>query len=326
MTVWHENAANAALLHRLRGVISAKGRLLVFLGAGLSFGAARLQSRARFDYDRYDPWWPHDFPHGDITPEDDGLPLPSWPWLVNRMWREMSSQLPTDEQRSLRRFFVEEGPLDCAQLFRQTVGEANYREFLLAQFDASRQPFIRATPSHTALINLNLPLLFTTNYDELIEAAYLEAGQQLRVSTSDQQFKARRAEGPAPHLVKLHGSIDQPDTIVLTRSDYARARLDRKEMLGFLRAEMSDTAFLFVGFSLSDPNFNLLHDDIRLVYGMNTPASYTVQGRRDSVKDRYLRSLDVNTIWLDSWNDLPDFLMKIDPTTPVEQSTADRES
>ena len=61
-------------------------------------------------------------------------------------------------------------------------------------------------------------------------------------------------------------------------------------MLNFLRSEMVETAFLFVGFSLSDPNFNLLHDDIRLVYGMNAPASYTVQGRRNPVKERYLRS------------------------------------
>lgn len=44
-------------------------------------------------------------------------------------------------------------------------------------------------------------------------------------------------------------------------------------MLSAMRNEMSDTAFLFLGFSLGDPNFNLIHDDIRLVYGMNLPAS-----------------------------------------------------
>jgi hypothetical protein len=312
MTAWHENPGNATLLNRLRSVISGQGRLLVFLGAGLSFGAARFQGRAQFDYDRYDHQWPHDFPR--ITPDDDGLPLPSWPWLVNRMCREIACQTPSEERASLRTFFVEEGPLDCAQLFRQTVGEANYREFLLAQFGSSL-PFIRTTPSHAALVRLGLPLLFTTNYDELIETAYLEAGQQLRISISEEQFKARRAENPQRHLVKLHGSIDQPDTIVLTRTDYARARADRKEMLSFLRGEIADTAFLFVGFSLSDPNFNLLHDDIRLVYGMNLPAAYTVQGRRNPIKDRYLRSLDVNTIWLDGWNDLPDFLTRINPAT-----------
>jgi SIR2-like domain len=315
---WHEDPGNVTLLHRLRETVRDEARLLVFLGAGLSFGAARLQSRARFDYDRYDRWWPPDFPPGDILPDDDGLPLPSWPWLVNRMYRELVIQTPSSDHTSLRAFFIEEGPLDCAQLFRQAVGEASYREFLLAQFDWSRQPFIRVTPSHAELVRLDLPLLFTTNYDELIETAYLEAGQQLRVSISDDQFKARRAEKATRHLVKLHGSIDQPDTIVLTRGDYARARHERQEMLSLLRSEMTEAAFLFVGFSLSDPNFNLLHDDLRLTYGMNVPASYTVQGRRNPVKERYLRSLDVNTVWLDSWNDLPTFLARINPAGQPE--------
>lgn len=326
MTVWHEDPANAGLLHRLRNALKDGGRLLVFLGAGLSFGAARQQSRARFDYDRYDRWWSHDFPHGGLTPDDDGLPLPSWPWLVNRMHREIAIHTPEVEHESLRAFFIEEGPLDCAQLFRQTVGEANYREFLAAQFDSARQPFIQTTPSHAELVRLNLPLLFTTNFDELIEAAYREAALPLRVSITEEQFRAHRAGREAPHLVKLHGSIDQPDTIVLTRSDYATARRDRQKMLSLLRHEMSDAAFLFVGFSLSDPNFNLLHDDVRLLYGANMPSSYTVQGRRSPVKDRYLRSLDVNTIWLDGWNDLPRFLsllrIESDSEDHVEESDA----
>ncbi|WP_165839825.1 SIR2 family NAD-dependent protein deacylase [Mycobacterium montefiorense] len=317
MTIWHEDPGNAALVQRLRDAIADGGRLMVFLGAGLSFGAARLQSRATFDYDRYGPWWPHDLPFDGPAPDDDGLPLPSWPWLTSRMCRVIALQSPPEEHSSLRSFFIEEGPPDCAQLFRQTVGEANYREFLLAQFDTSRYDFIETTPSHAALVRLDLPLLFTTNYDELIEAAYLEAQLSLRVSITEEQFKVRRAERPPRHLVKLHGSIDQPDTIVLTRLDYARARAGRTEMLSSLRNEMIDTAFLFVGFSLSDPNFNLIHGDIRLVYGMNLPASYTVQGRRNPVKDRYLRSLAVNTVWLNSWNEMPDFLTRINPAVLV---------
>nr|MDQ6949879.1 SIR2 family protein [Actinomycetota bacterium] len=87
----------------------------------------------------------------------------------------------------------------------------------------------------------------------------------------------------------------------------------RQEMLASLRHRMSDARFLFVGFSLSDPNFNLIRDDIRDSLGINAPVSYTVQGKHDPVKERYLMSLDVNTVWLDSWNDLPNFLRAIDP-------------
>lgn len=308
---WHEDPANELLLGRLHALLADRGRLLIFLGAGLSFGAARLNGRTRFDYERYDqrpPWWLHE-PH--LSPEDDGLPLPSWQWLMSRMHEELFALATSEtERRGLLEFFTEEGPLDCAQLYRQTVGEANYRDFLRRQFDAGSHEFIRPTPSHQALVSLRLPLLFTTNYDELIEAAYLRASQQLRVSVNEAEFKTHRVTSES-HLVKLHGSIDQPETIVLTRADYAEARRERREMLDYLRHEMADAGFLFVGFSLTDPNFNAIHDDLRLVYGANVPASYSVQGRRNIIKERYLRSLDVNTIWLDGWNELPDFLERL---------------
>jgi NAD-dependent SIR2 family protein deacetylase len=317
--VWHEHPGNAELVRRLRAGIEAGGRVLVFLGAGLSFGAARQGGRATFDNEKYRPYPPFDRPEWALSSNDDGLPLPSWPWLVSRMQEQLIMHAESNEHGSLQKFFRDEGPLDCAQLFRQTVGDANYREFLLNQFDVGRHPFVGPTPSHAALIRLGLPLIFTTNYDELIETAHLQAGVQLRVTVTEEQFLARRSDKPRRHLVKLHGSIDQPDTIVLTRSDYARSRVERKEMLASLRSEMAETSFLFVGFSLSDPNFGLLHDDIRLVYGMNTPASFTVQGRRDPVKQRYLLSMDVNTIWLGDWNFLPDFLRRINPA--VEEAS-----
>lgn len=236
----------------------------------------------------------------------------------------MAHRCHPDEQASLSKFFRDEGPLDCAQLFRQTVGDANYREFLQQQFDVNRYPFVRATPSHQAFVALRLPLIFTTNYDELIESAHAEAGVSMRVSADEEEFKARLSERPEHHLVKLHGSIDRPSTIVLTRDDYSRARTARREMLAHLRHELAGASFLFVGFSLSDPNFNVIHDDIRESLGMQAPVSYTVQGARDPVKQRYLTSLNVNTVWLDGWNDLPAFLRRINPEQAAAPACSSR--
>jgi hypothetical protein len=52
-------------------------------------------------------------------------------------------------------------------------------------------------------------------------------------------------------------------------NDYARSRLERAEMFKHLAAEARFTTFLFVGFSLADPNFNL----IRRVLGDHLPAA-----------------------------------------------------
>ena len=81
--------------------------LMVFLGADLSFGAARLESRATFDYDRYDRWRPHGFPFADLMPDDDGLPVPFWPWLLSVpvVYQEMVVQCPLLRDTHHRAFF-----------------------------------------------------------------------------------------------------------------------------------------------------------------------------------------------------------------------------
>lgn len=61
--------------------------------------------------------------------------------------------------------------------------------------------------------------------------------------------------------------------------------------------------------------FGLLYDDARLAFDGALPTSYVVQGRPDPVKDAYLRSLGVNTINLDWWEDLPQFLAAKNPDT-----------
>src|ERR1700721_942434 len=118
---WYEDQLNQEHIRSIREAMADKSRVLVFLGAGLSFGAARLFAKAGFESH-----------HGD-----DELPLPSWPLLVSRMHKKLESRFADAEIRSLNNFFAHEGPLDCAELFRQTVGEQNYAQFLLEQFDTS---------------------------------------------------------------------------------------------------------------------------------------------------------------------------------------------
>ncbi len=305
---WYEDALNQEHVNRLREKLTVKGRILAFLGAGLSFGAARLSAKAGFEN------------HS----RDDELPLPSWPQLISRMRTRVEARSNDSDRPFIEDFFRYEGPLDCAELFRKTVGEQNHTEFLLEQFDTTRYPFIDITESHLAITRLDLPLLFTTNYDRLLEEAYRHAGLNLEVSINEEQFKATLPRRPERHLVKMHGGIENATTVVVTRSDYAKSRSLRREMFSYLRGELAQTTFLFIGFSLADPNFNLIYDDVRDSLGMVTPVSYTVQGRRDPVKQRYLESLGVNTVWLGTWNYLPDFLHRINPQPIRAPSSAPR--
>jgi hypothetical protein len=82
----------------------------------MSFDAARLRGRARFD----DNWMtdrrrnieepPSRFPE-TVDFDDDGEPLPSWPFLISRMKARLVSRASDSlEEIEIVKFFENEGP------------------------------------------------------------------------------------------------------------------------------------------------------------------------------------------------------------------------
>jgi len=281
---------------------------MLFLGAGLSFGVARRLGRASFE---------------TPPPLADDARFPSWPMLVDRMRERALAEAANEaEQRALTRFFDEHDALDAAQLFRLEVGDEDYRGFLEEQFQTHPEDANRLTPSHEKLVRLPVSTLFTTNYDQLIELAFARWKTPLTVSSRPSEFLAHQAQAPQRHLVKLHGSIERSETIVLTRDDYARSRRERAEMFAHLAQHTRFATFVFVGFSLADPTFNLIRDEARMVMGEHLPPSYLVQQRTDAVTRRYLRALGVEVVELFSWNALPQFLHDINPSGAAPATAA----
>ncbi len=294
---WLNDHENARLVAEIRGRLGeGDTNFFIFLGSGLSFGVDR--GRVLFEHEHY----------------DDGRRFPSWPLLIDRMRKRVAS-LPEfkEDDSAVKRFFKEQSPIDCAELFRSKVGKANYYAFLREQFVTRESDVARLTRSHHELTRLRVKTIFTTNFDELIELAFRSNGLGVRVSSTPAEFISHRQERSLVHLVKLNGSIDRPETTILSRMDFARARKKRIEMLTHLSQELKSCTFLFVGFSLSDPNFTLIHDEARLATSDDMPVRYLVQGFTDSVKESYLRSMGVNTISLDWWESLPQFLAAINP-------------
>ena len=304
---WLKRTPNLDYVSRLRELLVRETTpVFIFLGAGLSYGVDR--GRAMFEHHEY----------------EDNSRFPSWTQLVGRMQKQLlTDPILEPHQQYVERFFKEEGPLDCAELFRHYIQEPNYWDFLRRQFGSMPDDHDRLTRSHHALQRLPVKHLFTTNYDELIELTYRIRSVSIRVSSSSQEFIDNMSQNDQIHFVKLHGTIQSPSSVVLTRSDYARSRKERALMFQHLLDRFQYSTFLFVGFSLTDPNFNILYDEARYVRQNQQPVSYVVQGRQDPIRDAYLRSLGVNSITLDYWEQLPSFLEVINPGTDLTPYLSD---
>ena len=125
----------------------------------------------------------------------------------------------------------------------------------------------RYTPSHCLLGAMKVPA-FTTNYDDLYEEAvgsgvdeHGDREEVLRLPWDAARLAAMPID--APRLVKLHGCVTKPRSIVLTRQDYLRYEDERTALRGTLQQTLLERELLVVGFSMVDENVHIIIDSVR---------------------------------------------------------------
>ena len=126
------------------------------------------------------------------------------------------------------------------------------------------------TEIHKAIFRLNAPLILTTNYDLLIEDAYAKVyGKTANVytyrgSSEVQQSLQIRQLTDRPVIFKLHGSIDEPSSIILTEQDYRKLIYQETGYRTVLSAIFVTHVVLMVGFSFSDRELTLMLETLRV--------------------------------------------------------------
>ena len=171
--------------------------------------------------------------------------LPSWGQLLDQLAIDLGL---THERASLERLDF----LDRAQILeRKAGGRAAIRQRIAARLDQDSHAL-----SHALLAALPVDEIITQNYDRLFELAAEPIGPLAIIPGVHPEHAAR-------WLLKLHGSLERPDEIVLTREDYLRYDDRRSALGGIVQALLMTKHMLFVGFSLEDVNFHRIIDDVR---------------------------------------------------------------
>jgi len=117
--------------------------------------------------------------------------------------------------------------------------------------------------THSLLASLQITEIVTTNYDRLYEAVCNDTEKAIAVLPYDTTENSNR------WILKLHGDINHPEDIVLTREDYLRYQDRREALTGIVQALLLTKHMLFVGFSLQDDNFHKIMDAVRKALNTN---------------------------------------------------------
>ena len=183
-----------------------------------------------------------------------GAGLPAWQQLLDGLAHDL--EFSDDALQRLRHMDVR----DQAAILQLHLGADSASEgqtlhdAVSAQLGDSSHALV-----HGLLASLPCREAVTTNYDRLFEIAAQGAdGAPLAV------LPYQAVEPGQRWLLKLHGSVDQADSIVLTRDDYLRIPTSHGALFGLVQAMLLTRRMLFVGYSLSDDDFHQIVREVRM--------------------------------------------------------------
>jgi tetratricopeptide (TPR) repeat protein len=163
------------------------------------------------------------------------------------------------------------------------------------------------SPVHSLLWDITSKI-FTTNYDNLLER-YKPTDKAICVFENQNKFQSIKSQlDDSQFLYKLHGGFDNPDTMVLFRSDYNEIYNTNNHNEDTLKSFFKGKTFMFIGFSLTDPFINELFEKIKDLYGGYLLAEHFILTTKKEDYSKY----NTTPILIDDYgNDLIKYLSSL---------------
>ncbi|WP_433754637.1 SIR2 family protein [Nocardia sp. CA-135398] len=213
-----------------------------------------------------------------------GAGLPTWPQLLKPL--QEKANVPDYHDYPLIAEYIAND--------KKNVGREALCEHILEMIAMPTPP----TPGHHLLTQVPLKEIWTTNYDELIEQA---CDATTFVAVTDEDIRTIGTNHRT--VIKMHGSVNTKNSTpawaeqpVITRSDYEQYEFQRPRTWALLRAAYVSKTFLFLGFSFTDPNIDILLRLARQHAMSVTDRHLTVLKRPSANPERTLHDLRVKDL------------------------------
>lgn len=205
----------------------------------------------------------------------DGEQMPGWHTLTSILAEDAG--MPSDAD-----------PLAVAERYEQRFGRVQLIEAIRIALHSDE---VKPGESQLAFADLPFDTLYTTNFDLLLEDAYTQRARPYRSLVGELQmpFHSGRLSS---NIIKMHGDLRHEEHIIVTERDYAQFLKRYPVVATHLSAMLITRTPLFIGYSLSDPDFNNIRKVIRSRLGRFERMAYVIQFDKtdteieDSLKDR----------------------------------------
>jgi len=235
--------------------------------------------------------------------------MPLWGELIEDMKPLLLGLAETEDDREEEARYLDQASyLDVATRFKFKAGLGNYHRFLQEKYGRVGS---RPSEVHQALARIrSWPFIITTNFDKLLEAAFTQPGHVSPATVTEPEELVVSIRSGDFFILKLHGDIDRPRSIVLTRDEYEQFMHSQRGqlLLDTLRQQLMFRTVLFVGFGLTDPNFLRVFGDVGWLASGYQGDAFSIMAHTTKPEREEWRRRRLHIIPLTSYEELTPFL------------------
>lgn len=176
-----------------------------------------------------------------------------WEDFLKKAVSLIGNQNPEDRE-FIDLMIKQENYLMALQAISDLVDKGRYGKFI---YDVFEKPNFGFSDVHEAIKSIDSKILITTNFDNIYDRLCNVAGYST-FTYRDTTSIINKIKSPTNIIIKAHGTINEPDHIIFTAKQYYEAQKNYPNFYELLRSLFLTHTVLFLGYSLSDPDINLI--------------------------------------------------------------------
>ena len=184
---------------------------------------------------------------------DSGESPEVWSEFLNNIKSKVKN--PSDEDNQyIEEMLSQKNYLLALQAIADLCDPGEYSAYLKDKF--LRGGF-KPSEVHYIIKELDSKIVVTTNFDKIYESICKEP-EYVTLDYTDTRSIIANIKAPESIIIKAHGSIDDTEKIIFTAKQYYNAQQKFSEFYHLLSALFLTHTVVFLGYSLNDPDINLL--------------------------------------------------------------------
>lgn len=235
---------------------------------------------------------------------------PDWKELLQRIYVEVESKLSDIEKTDVLALLSDDAIGEQLIEASSILYNADNELFANTLVKSAQLQDDETSETHKALLNL-LPLgIITYNYDIAHENAINQKKLDWEILLPNDNVKMIsliKEQLRTPFLLKAHGTVTDKKTMILTRESYRDLFNTNPAYKAFVQYMFTNYQFLIVGFGLSDPDFDILLQNIFSVYGSAIQKHVVIkhENQRNSKDTLYKLRYGLNFLYIKNFDDIP---------------------